>query len=1029
MVGRFGQFRNFEDARTYVRAEGLRSVKEYNLWCKGLLTGHNPRPTDIPLTPYNVYRDKWQGMGDFLGTGRIGSRSRKYRSWEAARSYVRSEGICSQKEYSLWCKGLLEQHDPKPTDIPANPNTVYKDEWQGMGDFLGTYTIASRDRKYRSFEDARAFVRNEGLHDAKEYALWSQGLLHGHDVKPVDIPSTADQVYKGEWRGWGDFLAVKTVMPYKRLYRSFVSARAHVHAEGLRNSKEYSLWCKGLLEQHDPKPTDIPANPNTVYKDEWQGMGDFLGTDFVARVNRKYRSFEDARAFVRNEGLHDAKEYALWSQGGLEQHDPKPTDIPASPWRLYKDKWRGWSDFLGVRNQWTAYALIAFLTDMTPALPALTESDLWRLLRHNGLDPASSQFKSPRTKAAVRHLWSVTQGAPAGQVVRQTIAILADVGDDEDMNDDAAIHQDERPTDVDSLSPLLPTPSGASTIAPLPIATSAIPQEIGDAAQQARAILTSIDALSRANGATEDDDADGDGAFVASLIESARAKLWRLALAADSMAPVLLELVAYPAGAYAARVRQEFTDEWNAVTQLPVPDGYAYHVNGLFAPPLLMQRLIAHRVLTRRYIGNWSAPGAGKTLSAILASRVVDARFTVVVAANSTLLNSESGWAGEIHAAFPDSRVLLKERGPYALTLDADGDRDKDAERPTYLLLNYEAFQQEDGEALTARILDAGRVDMIVLDEMHNAKHGTLVASKRHGVIRRFVERARMTNPDLRVLGMTATPVINHLAEGVDLLETVTGVEDAALETKPTIANALDLHERFILSCFRAIPTYAQEVVITYPRVDGLSLLDRLAALQRGDVSGMERALTAVKLPAIEAALTPGTVIYTHYTTGVIGPLRDAVARAGLRAGVCTGQTQDNAATIAAFIAGDLDVLIGSPVIREGLDGLQQRCDRLIVASLPWHHAGYQQLMGRIYRQGSRFARIEVVIPQVEIAIADEVWSWDHYRKAVIDYKKTIADTAVDGVLPTGAALNEKEMLNRSVDALRVMIARLQVAA
>jgi len=257
----------------------------------------------------------------------------------------------------------------------------------------------------------------------------------------------------------------------------------------------------------------------------------------------------------------------------------------------------------------------------------------------------------------------------------------------------------------------------------------------------------------------------------------------------------------------------------------------------------------------------------------------------------------------------------------------------------------------------------------------------------------------------------------------------VTGVEDAALETKPTIANALDLHERFILSCFRAIPTYAQEVVITYPRVDGLSLLDRLAALQRGDVSGMERALTAVKLPAIEAALTPGTVIYTHYTTGVIGPLRDAVARAGLRAGVCTGQTQDNAATIAAFIAGDLDVLIGSPVIREGLDGLQQRCDRLIVASLPWHHAGYQQLMGRIYRQGSRFARIEVVIPQVEIAIADEVWSWDHYRKAVIDYKKTIADTAVDGVLPTGAALNEKEMLNRSVDALRVMIARLQVAA
>jgi len=818
----------------------------------------------------------------------------------------------------------------------------------------------------------------------------------------------------------------------KGQFRDFEAARTYVQAEGLRDVAEYRLWCRGLLKGHRPKPADIPAAPNEVYKDEWRGWGDFLGTGTIAPQDYDFRTFVLARAYVRAEGLRDVAEYNLWCKGLLKGHRPKPANIPSAPNWVYKDEWRGWGDFLGVRNQWSPLALMAFLADMAPALPALTESDLWRLLRHNGLDPASSHFTSPRTKAAVRHLWSVTQGAPAGQVVCQTIALLADARDDEDTDDDAddvgndsrGVRHGDRPIDVDSLSPLLTVPGHAPATDGPPVATGAIPYEIGDPTQQARAILTSIDALSRANGGTESDsdgdaDADADSAFVASLIESARAKLWRLALTADSMAPVMRELAAYPAGAYATRVRQEFTDEWNAVMRLPIPAGYAYRVNGKAAPPLLMQRLIAYRVLTRRYIGNWSAPGAGKTLSAILASRVVDARFTVVVAANSTLLNSESGWAGEIHAAFPDSRVLLKERGPYAL----------DVAQHAYLLLNYEAFQQEDGEALTARILDAGRVDMIVLDEMHNAKHGTLAASKRHGVIRRFVERARVTNPDLRVLGMTATPVINHLAEGVDLLETVTGVEDAAMETKPTIANALDLHERFILSCFRAIPTYAQEVVITYPRVDGLSLLDRLAALHRGDVSGMERALTAVKLPAIEAALAPGTVIYTQYTTGVIGPLRDAVARAGLRAGVCTGQTRDNAATIAAFIAGDVDVLIGSPVIREGLDGLQQRCDRLIVASLPWHHAGYQQLMGRIYRQGSRFARIEVVIPQVEIAIADEVWSWDHYRKAVIDYKKTIADTAVDGVLPTGAALNEKEMLNRSVDALRAMIARLQVAA
>ena len=39
----------------------------------------------------------------------------------------------------------------KPIDIPANPNKVYiNDGWKGFGDWLGTGTIAHKDKKFLS---------------------------------------------------------------------------------------------------------------------------------------------------------------------------------------------------------------------------------------------------------------------------------------------------------------------------------------------------------------------------------------------------------------------------------------------------------------------------------------------------------------------------------------------------------------------------------------------------------------------------------------------------------------------------------------------------------------------------------------------------------------------------------------------------------------------------------------------------------------------------------------------------------------
>lgn len=82
------------------------------------------------------------------------------------------------------------------------------------------------------------------------------------------------------------------------------------------------------------------------------------------------------------------------------------------------------------------------------------------------------------------------------------------------------------------------------------------------------------------------------------------------------------------------------------------------------------------------------------------------------------------------------------------------------------------------------------------------------------------------------------------------------------------------------------------------------------------------------------------------------------------------------------------------------MDGLQKVCSRVIIASLPWTGAEFEQLYGRVYRQGQTKNQVEIVIPITFIESQGERRSWCQMRYERIKYKKTIADAAVDGVIP-----------------------------
>ena len=105
--------------------------------------------------------------------------------------------------------------------------------------------------------------------------------------------------------------------------------------------------------------------------------------------------------------------------------------------------------------------------------------------------------------------------------------------------------------------------------------------------------------------------------------------------------------------------------------------------------------------------------------------------------------------------------------------------------------------------------------------------------------------------------------------------------------------------------------------------------------------------------------------------------------------------------------------------IGTGVDGLQNVCNNMVLLTLPWTDSEYTQLKGRIYRQGSKFGDVEIIIPQVYVDLDDKRWSWDKQRLQLIREKRTLADAAVDGIIPSKHIPTKQKLCSDSLQALK----------
>ena len=346
------EYRSFEEARAFARKLNLKSGAEWRAFCKGGMPELGLLPADIPSTPGNTYTGiGWNGIGDWLGTGAIANQSRKFLPFEEARAFARKLNLKSGAEWVAFCKGQMPELGLLPADIPASPVKTYAENgWNGMGDWLGTGNVATSRRKFRPFLKARAFARKLNLKSGADWVAFCKGQMPELGLLPADIPSDPGRRYADNgWEGMGDWLGTGSIANHLREYRSFEEARAFARKLNLKSGAEWRAFCKGGMPELGLLPADIPSTPGNTYADNgWNSIGDWLGTGAIANHLREYRPFEEARAFARKLNLKSGAEWKAFSKGQMPELGLLPADIPANLRQHYSGNgWEGMGDWLG----------------------------------------------------------------------------------------------------------------------------------------------------------------------------------------------------------------------------------------------------------------------------------------------------------------------------------------------------------------------------------------------------------------------------------------------------------------------------------------------------------------------------------------------------------------------------------------------------------------------------------------------------------------------------------------------------------
>jgi hypothetical protein len=638
---------------------------------------------------------------------------------------------------------------------------------------------------------------------------------------------------------------------------------------------------------------------------------------------------------------------------------------------------------------WTLDAIRQFVASLESHIPNLTQAELYKIFEQSGI-------LSTNNTENLKIVKDIIKGKLTGQKLRD---VIQGKGTEKTKTENDIEDNLEADTELETVDVAIS--SNISESSQTFEASNDSSEQHGESNELPRIkVQKSLEFLNSKIVASADQEA------VDFFIASRRNRIWAEVFE-DESAVEAIEAFSDTEESYARQVRDQFLDEYNQARDMTIPSGWAFRINGKITPQNLMQKLAAVRLRSQKRMLNLSLTGTGKTIGGILSSRIIDAHLSIIICPLDTMQN----WRAEIKNVFPDSQVIEKSFNPYWLDIDSGHH---------YLLLNHEMFQQSSTASHIRQLIERYQIDLIIVDEIHRCKQRGDDPSKRRQMVLALITNAAEKNPDLHVLGMSATPVINNLKEGKSLVELVTGLERPDLIEKATLNNCMRLHQAFVTLGIRSRVKPKINIKRFELPVDCTNLVDQIRE-EGTSILKMEQILTSARIPTILKELRPKTIVYTHYVEGIVDQLKESIEAEGWTAGFHMGGDKSGRNN---FIDGSVDVLIASSAMATGVDGFQRVCDRLILNIPPWTSAELEQLEGRLNRQGQIHDTLTIITPVTYGLDEGEKWSWDEGRLARLKNKQTIADAAVDGKMPEGQLRSESQAFRD----LRKWLERLKIS-
>lgn len=452
--------------------------------------------------------------------------------------------------------------------------------------------------------------------------------------------------------------------------------------------------------------------------------------------------------------------------------------------------------------------------------------------------------------------------------------------------------------------------------------------------------------------------------------------------------------------------------------------------------PTLLQKYGVYRARKKLGFLNMFGTGSGKTKIGFMLAKHISAKRVFWVSpynvVNQTNEMCSTDYPDSILTSILDKKTDKKI--PYSFI-----NGETSARKTRFHFINYERFNNKtNGKKLIEQLHDT-KVDLLVLDEGQrvksrrdesNANERTTKSSNTRQNVLELVRKLRKKNPNMKVLILTATPIINNIREAMSIYEILTS---STLEMTGTnnIKNGMRMYVELLPYSVRFEQKYDIDIIQKPVVCEGF-LPDNMSEETAQSLSWLdiEQISTKYRIPEMvkEAKAimkkdpTSKILIYTDLKTGIIDQLVEAFGehkefKVGMFHGddktgmvLDMGEVDGKRKFFNPFVKGDVNVLIATRSIAVGIDGIQTVCNHIFFNGLVWTWADFEQIRGRLVRTGQK--KDKVYVHMFFASINGYPYDLNLKYKRILR-KKGLGELVRDGRLPkdieTGITKREKK--------------------